>query len=841
MTDMSDRKKTSVELNTPLAGIRVLSLGGIWAGRIASMLLADQGADVIEVNGPRVPSDWPRALLSRGKCEITLDLDTDDGRSNAQRLAADADIVIENLGVGRSERFGVDYRTLSASNPSLVYVSIPGFAAESPLGGIPGWEGAIAASLGVYTDIHALGPLLGGRPKFSALPMASAYGGVHAAIAASSAFLNRLAGGRGSFVEVPLADAVLSAMALLIMEIEGQPAYFDLPSIDKVMTSVAMPILRELEGALSQHHREAIRRYIADFAQPMFSNHLCEDGRHVFVNAMGHVHQPRACLEVLGILDEMIAEGMIVATPYAVGADNNISDGGGLSNHWKQRLRERMAARFLTYPAAEWERRLQGAGVPASVVRSADEWLDWSTAKVAGNVTDLDDPEFGLTRQAGRFVSLEGPIVRSAPLHPRSRSTGRWPERPSDLGRLAEPGKAVRFFEGKRVLDLSNVIAGPAAARIFAELGADVVRIDPSFPQAGPRMTLWFGIDVNQGKRSIVLDLKTKKGRNVLERLVRRTDILIHNYLDRSLPGIGISSEQLRAINPRLVTCQVSAWGGPEGGPLKDYPAYDPVLQAATGITARYGRPEAPVLHGMASCVDYITGFSAALGAIQATIANELGRDVRSVRTSLAMGAQLVQSPFMVRASKGRPIDQPSGQDLLGYGTHYRLYEAKDGWIQLCCRANDTKSVADFLGARDDTAEALASSIASLELSEIVGRLKSIPTAAAVRVMRLDRLREQICVAEEMQPSFSPKRSGLLMVNAPHPSGHRTSLPFPSWYRSNVHEARRLSAAVRPGSDTRAVLIELGLEQAEISELLSERAASDGWTISDGYFPLDHV
>jgi len=155
--------------------------------------------------------------------------------------------------------------------------------------------------------------------------------------------------------------------------------------------------------------------------------------------------------------------------------------------------------------------------------------------------------------------------------------------------------------------------------------------------------------------------------------------------------------------------------------------------------------------------------------------------------------------------------------------------------------ADQGVDVADFLGACDDTAKALASSIASLELSEIVGRLKSIPTAAAVRVMRLDRLREQICVAEEMQPSFSLKRSGLLMVNAPHPSGHRTSLPFPSWYRSNVHEARRLSAAVRPGSDTGAMLIELGLEQAEISELLGERAASDGWTLSDGYFPRDHA
>lgn len=828
-----------VTSSTPLAGIRVLSLGGIWAGRIASMLLVDQGADVIEVNGPRVLSEWPHALLSRGKREITLDLDTDDGRSKAQELAADADIVIENLGIGRSERFGVDYRTLSANSPSLVYVSIPGFAVESPLGKIPGWEGAIAASLGVYTDIHALGPLLGGRPRFSALPMASAYGGVHAAIAASSAFLNRLAGGRGSFVEVPLADAVLSAMALLIMEIEGQPAYFDLPPIDKAMTSVAMPILRDLEGALSQQHREAIRRYVAGFAQPMFSNHFCEDGRHVFVNAMGHVHQPRACLEVLGILDEMIAEGMIVATPYALGVDNNISDAGGLSNHWKQRLRERMTARFLTCSAAEWERRFQEAGVPASVVRTADEWLDWPTAKVAGNVIDLDDPEFGLTRQAGRFVSLEGPTIRSAPLRPRSQSTGSWLERPSDLGRLAESGKAVRFFEGKRVLDLSNVIAGPAAARVFAELGADVVRIDPLFPQAGPRMTLWFGIDVNQGKRSIVLDLKTKKGRNVLERLVRRADILIHNYLDRSLPGIGISPEQLRAINPRLITCQVSAWGGSEGGRLKDYPAYDPVLQAATGITARYGRADAPVVHGMASCVDYITGFTAALGAIHATIANELGRDVRSVRTSLAMGAQLVQAPFMIRASKGRPVEEPSGQDVFGYGAHYRLYDAKDGWIQLCCRANDVGSVAGLLGACDDTAEALASSIASLELSDIATRLKSIPTAAAVRVMRLDRLREQICVAEEVQPSFSSTQSGLLMVNAPHPSGYRTSLPFPSWYRSEVHQTRRLSAAVRPGSDTRAVLAELGFEQKEVSELLVDRAASNGWTISYGYFPRE--
>src|ERR1700682_2157585 len=104
----------------------------------------------------------------------------------------------------------------------------------------------------------------------------------------------------------------------------------------------------------------------------------------------------------------------------------------------------------------------------------------------------------------------------------------------------------------------------------------------------GPHRTMWFGVDVNQGKRAIILDLKSQKGREAFERLVRESDIVLHNYLDHSLSGIGISEEQLRTLNPNVITCQVSAWGGPAGGPFKNFPAYDPVLQAATGITTRY-------------------------------------------------------------------------------------------------------------------------------------------------------------------------------------------------------------------------------------------------------------
>ena len=109
------------------------------------------------------------------------------------------------------------------------------------------------------------------------------------------------------------------------------------------------------------------------------------------------------------------------------------------------------------------------------------------------------------------------------------------------------------MLTGVRVLDLSNVVAGPAAGRTLAEHGADVIRIDPPSPQAGPRNTMWFGVDVNQGKRAIILDLKTSAGRDALAKLVRDSDVVLHNFLDRSARSIGIAHDQLAAINPEII------------------------------------------------------------------------------------------------------------------------------------------------------------------------------------------------------------------------------------------------------------------------------------------------
>jgi crotonobetainyl-CoA:carnitine CoA-transferase CaiB-like acyl-CoA transferase len=201
------------------------------------------------------------------------------------------------------------------------------------------------------------------------------------------------------------------------------------------------------------------------------------------------------------------------------------------------------------------------------------------------------------------------------------------------------------------------------------------------------------------------------------------------------------------------------------------------------------------------------------------------------------MGAQLVQFPFMVEGETGGESGSPAGQDAVGYGAHYRLYEARDGWALLCCRERDTSRVAGALASADSSAESISSAVSRLEIEEISRRLAGIESASAVPVMRLDELRKQISIAEEAEPHARAWERGLLMVDASHPSGHRISLPFPSWYRSGQHLLTRLSPAPKPGAHTVEVLEELKFNASEIAALLGENVAAKGWTVLRDYFP----
>ena len=786
-------------------------------------------------DGPTSACD---AMLGRGKRMVALNLKSGPGRDRALALAAMADIVLENMRPGAVARLGLDPATLRAGNPQLTTVSLPGFAPGDPRSESAAWEGSIDAATGVYTDLSPLGPLLGRSPVYSAIPMASAYGGVLGAVTASLGLHHRLVTGTGQHFTVPLADAVMSAMALLIAHVEGQPNRYDFPPIERSMREVAFPILQAVSDHLDEDQVARLLDYVRSFASPGLGSYPAADGKLVFICANDHIYQTRALLQTLGIFDRLIAEGMEASSPYAEGSSSkNLYKAASLTQEWRAHLRGSIAAAMRAAPAAVWEKRFRDANVPATVVRTTPEWLAEPGLLAAGVTANLDDLALGAVRQAGRFVSIEGEASASPPL--RQRETG-----DADAGFQSAPAAAIvasseaGLLAGIKVLDFSNIIAGPAAGRTLAEFGAEVIRIDPPAPQAGPFATMWFGIDVNQGKRAIILDLKTGAGQQAVAEMLADTDVVLHNFLDRSAESLGIDHASLKALKPDIISCQISAWGGSEGGPYKDDPAFDPVLQAASGIMTRYGAPERPVLHGIASCVDYMTGFLATLGIVQALAARALRRGGSYVRTSLAMGAQLVQFPFVASANGAADApSEPGGQLARGRALHQSLYRFADGWAYLGCTDKDSKALQRQLDIPGTDAASYAASLRDLTIAETRQRLSVIDSASICDVSTLAAIRAERTDDKNGDRSNWLNTGSFALVRGDHPSGYRTTLPRPTWVRPAMSAIHTLDPAPAPGTHTKEVLREAGMSEAAIGELFESGVARAAWPGLSRYLP----
>ena len=502
---MADQMRDIFE---PMQDVRVVNLGTGWAARVSSMLLADQGANVIEIVKPDRSKGPIDVFLDRGKDLLELDLKDSGAAARARDIAMTADVVIENMRPGAVSDLSLDYASLA--RPDVIYISQPGFAAGDPNRNIPAWDGAINASVGVFTNLSPLGPLLGGEPVYSSIPMASAYGGVLGALSASLGLFNRQRCGEGQYIEVPLADAVMSAMALLIADIEGQPSRYYFPSIDNAVLQQIFPVLRDLRGHMNDEHVAQIASYVRGHGSPGLQNYECADGRHIFVCAIDHVLQTRRFLDAVGVLDQAISEGMVLESPYSSSADagNNILQAAKLKPAWRARLISLIGAAIKKRPSHEWETVLRTANVPVTLVQTSAEWLADPVHFASGVTTDLSDKTFGVVRQPGRFITIESDSIRSPQLAPR-RDAGHdgfvFKDQSPAPSQSSQKATGGGMLDGLKVLDFSNIIAGPATGRTLAEHGADVIRIDPPAAPAGPFTTMWFGIDVNQGKRALVL------------------------------------------------------------------------------------------------------------------------------------------------------------------------------------------------------------------------------------------------------------------------------------------------------------------------------------------------
>lgn len=157
----------------------------------------------------------------------------------------------------------------------------------------------------------------------------------------------------------------------------------------------------------------------------------------------------------------------------------------------------------------------------------------------------------------------------------------------------------MKPLSGLKVLDLSRVLAGPLCTMILADLGAEVVKVEPPW---GDETRGWgppfvegesaYFLAVNRGKRSVALDLKRPEGQEAVRRLAQKADVLVENFKTGDLRRFGLDYESLKPLNPRLIYLSITGFG--HTGPRAKEPGYDAALQGYTGIMSVTGEPEGP-------------------------------------------------------------------------------------------------------------------------------------------------------------------------------------------------------------------------------------------------------
>ena len=180
----------------------------------------------------------------------------------------------------------------------------------------------------------------------------------------------------------------------------------------------------------------------------------------------------------------------------------------------------------------------------------------------------------------------------------------------------------LRALDGLRVLDVTQVMAGPFCAMLLADLGADVIKIEPPAGDSTRQMPGAVGADspsfnaVNRGKRSLVLNLKAAEGREIFTRLARATDIVIENYRPGVMASLGLDYQTLSASNPRLIYASISGYG--QTGPERSKGGFDLIAQGVAGIMSITGEPGGPPVKAGVPLTDLSAGLFALVGILAA-------------------------------------------------------------------------------------------------------------------------------------------------------------------------------------------------------------------------------
>lgn len=622
----------------PLAGVRILDFTSGVAGPLACMLLADYGADVVRVEPPG--GDPGRGTpgyvcWNRNKERVVLDVHRAEGLGTARALLAQADAAVFGSRPGELERLGLDAVSVRAANPGLLHVWLPPTGTEGRWSQLSGDDALLSAVSGVswmqlsYED----------RPVYMVTPQASYGQGMIAACAIAAGLLARRRTGVGAALRVSGLNGVGAV----------QPHGYT--------TSAGMTRLSRNSRGGSAH----------------YSLYPCGDGQWLFLGCLTGQFFLRA-LDVLDLYDVLTVEGVegdftnLLRLPEAAA-----------------RAVALLEARFAEKPRDDWIAILRAAGVPCAPAGDREEWFRGETVAANEMRVVVSDPILGPVEMPGLNVKLAatpGAITGLMRDGDAESVLARWPARPPSPVQENVPVShcPAQPLAGVRVLDLGAFIAGTFAPTVLANLGADVIKIEPLEGDAFRTYGLMF-VGNNQGKRSLALDLKTETGKAAFLDLVRGADVVLDNYRLGVRERLGIDYASLAAINPRIITCSVTGYG--PSGPLAANPGFDPLLQAESGMMMAQGGGAEPVFYQIA-VNDTATAIMAAFGMVLALHAREATSRGQEVSTCLANQTILCQSGELT-TWPGAPAPPIGGRDFLGPTALRRFYATLDGWLLLAC------------------------------------------------------------------------------------------------------------------------------------------------------------
>ena len=613
-----------------LTGLRVVELSGGIAGPGVGMFFADFGADVVKVEPPT--GDPARELpgfqvWNRGKRSIVADGDpATEALLRALLLAADVCICqsLEEISA-----HGLTLVELTAANPGIVIALVSPWVGPAPWSG--GEESAelLSASTGLAANQCSFtgGPIELVEPQILYIQAA------WAAASTVAALIERERTGAGQVVTVTGVHAFAEfAPHLLVFE------------PDKALGS---------------------RAFGPGGPNPTYTVYEASDGKWFFIGALPDKFRRR----VLDMLDV----GYILDDPRIGQVSDRMFDPENYA--W---VRDVIAAGFRLDDRQTWLERLEAADVPVGPLMEPEEWFDHPHVLAMGGRNPVEHPRLGTVEMptgAIRMWSTPAETGHRAPELDEHRDLVQPWAAQEWSGRQGPATSAAGPLAGLTVLSLGAYVAGPYSARLLGELGATVVKVEPS--EGDPwRM---HGFQFSDGMLGLALDIRTPAGKAAMLQLVSTADVVIDNFRPGVLQRLGIDYDSLRAVNPTVITLSVTGFG--EIGPLSPRPGFDPVLGAMSGQQSLQGGSDEPVMMSLA-VNDTGTGALAALGSVLALYHRARTGQGQRVGCSLAATAGYLLSGTLVRYPD-RPRARRGGRDFRGAAPHTRYYQAADGWVRI--------------------------------------------------------------------------------------------------------------------------------------------------------------